>query len=61
MGKEMWMDDVGSLTTKTVNYLQEELQKEFGQKLDDQAEDRVFDAIWKELENKSNGNYRNEN
>jgi len=61
MAKEMYMDDVSALSVKAVDFLQEQLGKEFGRRLSDAEEDAVFDAVWRELEKSSNGDYRNYN
>ena len=59
MDNRFWMEDVGGLTVKAIDTIQDGL-REFDLQLTDAEEDKVFDHIWKALEDKSNGNYRKE-
>jgi len=58
--KEFWMENVRSLTVD-VNELVEKELKEFGIVLTPEQEDYIHDAVWKILEDVSNGDYRSHN
>ena len=58
--KELWMDDVNGICADTCDFVQEKL-KEFGIKLTDEKEDKIFDAVQAVLELEGTGDYRNYN
>ena len=60
MGNYFWMESVLSLTVD-VNDLVETRLKGFGITLTDKQENEIHDAVWKVLEEVSNGYYKNHN
>jgi DnaJ-class molecular chaperone len=60
MGNYFWMEGVRDLTVD-VNQLIENRLKEFNITLTDEQEDEIHNAVWKVLEDVSNGYYKNHN
>lgn len=60
MKKEVWMDDVGDITTEGYEAIEEKLEKEYGITLTTEQSVKLWDSIWLFVENFSNGNYRHE-
>lgn len=60
MSKELWMEDVRSLTVDVSSLVEKKL-KEFDITLTDEQEDEIHNKVWEVLEGVSNGEYRNHN
>lgn len=60
MGNYFWMEGVRDLTVD-VNQLIENRLKEFNITLTDKQEDEIHNAVWKVLEEVSNGYYKSHN
>ena len=58
--REFWMEDVADICAKTCDLVQIKLNQ-FGLKLSDEQEDRIFNEVQKVLEEVSNGNYKSYN
>ena len=56
----LWMDDVGTISLKSLTTICEELEK-LNIKLSNEQENKIFDSIWKNLEELSNGDYKGHN
>ena len=56
---DFWMDDVGDITRKAHDAVEDGL-RDFGIVIDDNQSDVIWNAIWKEVEKYSNGNYKHE-
>lgn len=58
--ENMWMEDVGDIATKAHDIIEQELKTRFNKELSVEESDIIYNAIWKPLEDLSNGNYRRE-
>jgi len=57
--KDFYMDEVGTIALKAHDVIEEELKK-YNITLTDEQSDILWDVIWKEVEQYSNGNYLHE-
>ena len=58
--KDFWMEDVGSITGMAHDVIEKELKERFRFEMTTEESNKIWDAIWKPLEDLSNGNYRHE-